>query len=120
MMRFFYRTIEPAQSRIDCAASAGVVAVIVLVSAPAAAADTSSPLNAAAAVPAMTYQSPLTDFQAFAPDEPMASWKKANDRVGELGGWRTYLKNATKKRMSEDSRSRGEAKNPMKHNDKSK
>ena len=25
-------------------------------------------------------------------DEPLQDWRKANDRVGEIGGWRTYLR----------------------------
>ncbi len=31
-------------------------------------------------------------YQKFAPDEPLTDWRKANDTVREIGGWRVYLK----------------------------
>lgn len=33
-------------------------------------------------------------FDLYRPwrDEPVADWRQANDRVGEVGGWRTYLR----------------------------
>lgn len=30
-------------------------------------------------------------YQAWR-DEPLRDWREANDRVGEVGGWRTYLR----------------------------
>lgn len=33
-------------------------------------------------------------YRRFA-DEPIQSWKAANDRVGQIGGWRTYAKEAS-------------------------
>jgi hypothetical protein len=27
-------------------------------------------------------------------DEPLQDWRQANQRVGEIGGWRTYLREA--------------------------
>jgi hypothetical protein len=27
-------------------------------------------------------------------DEPLQDWREANQRVGEIGGWRTYLREA--------------------------
>ena len=47
------------------------------------------PLDAAAAVPAQTYQSPLSDYRTHT-DEPLQDWREANDQVGRIGGWRTY------------------------------
>lgn len=117
MMKFFCHSIEPNkfQSMPVCLA-----ALIVLATTPAVAADANSPLNTAAPVPGLTYESPLVDFRAFDPDEAMVPWAQANDRVGELGGWRAYLKNATKKPMSESSQPGSEMKGGMKHNGKSK
>lgn len=34
---------------------------------------------------------PFTHYQAWR-DEPVQDWRAANDRVGEIGGWRTYLR----------------------------
>lgn len=39
------------------------------------------------------YTSPLADYQPFN-DEKVASWKIANDKVGQIGGWRAYAKEA--------------------------
>jgi hypothetical protein len=35
--------------------------------------------------------SPFDRYQAWR-DEPLRDWREANDRVGEIGGWRTYLR----------------------------
>jgi hypothetical protein len=42
----------------------------------------------------LQYTSPLGAYQAYA-DEPIQSWREANDRVGRLGGWRTYAKDTS-------------------------
>lgn len=39
------------------------------------------------------YTSPIADYQLFV-DEKVASWKAANDKVGQIGGWRAYAKEA--------------------------
>ncbi len=36
---------------------------------------------------------PFDKYQNFR-DEPLADWRQANDRVNEVGGWRTYLREA--------------------------
>jgi hypothetical protein len=36
---------------------------------------------------------PFDRYQNFR-DEPVADWRKVNDRVNEIGGWRTYLREA--------------------------
>lgn len=41
----------------------------------------------------LTYTSPLNGYQAYA-DQPVQSWREANDNVGRIGGWRTYAKEA--------------------------
>lgn len=44
----------------------------------------------ASAVPAPAsaagYRSPFADYRAFAPDEPLEDWRRANDEVREAGG----------------------------------
>ena len=39
----------------------------------------------------VTYKSPIEDYKAFV-DEKVISWKAANDKVGQIGGWRAYAK----------------------------
>lgn len=36
---------------------------------------------------------PFDQYRGFR-DEPVADWRKVNDRVNEVGGWRTYLREA--------------------------
>lgn len=42
---------------------------------------------------AVSYASPIADYQPFV-DEKVTSWKVANDKVGQIGGWRAYAKEA--------------------------
>lgn len=39
------------------------------------------------------YTSPIADYQPFV-DGKITSWKAANDKVGQIGGWRAYAKEA--------------------------
>lgn len=39
------------------------------------------------------YVSPLRDYRAFA-DEPIASWRAANETVRRIGGWQAYSREA--------------------------
>ena len=55
-----------------------------LLGAPTAHAAEAAPPDAVAAVPFKQYQSWR--------DEPLQDWRQANERVGEIGGWRTYLR----------------------------
>ena len=41
----------------------------------------------------VSYTSPIADYQPYA-DEKVTSWKVSNDKVGQIGGWRTYAKEA--------------------------
>ena len=63
-------------------------------------AQAANPLDADAPVGSTTYESPLADFRAFDPDEGMQSWVDANRRVQEIGGWRTYLRQANPPKKS--------------------
>ena len=51
---------------------------------PATSAAEAEPAAKAAATPFETYQGWR--------DEPLQDWREVNDRVGEIGGWRTYLR----------------------------
>ncbi len=52
-------------------------------------ADTEAPKPAP--LTTLKYSSPIGGYQAYA-DQPVQSWREANDRVGQIGGWRTYAK----------------------------
>ena len=39
------------------------------------------------------YRSTFTDYRAYS-DQPLGSWREANDSVGRVGGWREYAKEA--------------------------
>lgn len=46
---------------------------------------------AAAAAPEQAVSTPFKQYQGWR-DEPLQDWRQANERVGEIGGWRTYLR----------------------------
>lgn len=50
-------------------------------------ADPPAPGQGTGALP--SYVSPLRDYRAFA-DEPIASWREANETVRRVGGWQAY------------------------------
>lgn len=39
----------------------------------------------------LQYSSPIGAYQGYL-DQPVQSWREANDRVGQIGGWRAYAK----------------------------
>ena len=39
----------------------------------------------------LQYSSAIGAYQAYA-DQQVQSWREANDRVGQIGGWRAYAK----------------------------
>lgn len=41
----------------------------------------------------LSYHSALAGYQAYA-EQPVQSWRQANDRVGQIGGWRSYAREA--------------------------
>jgi hypothetical protein len=53
----------------------------------------SGPLDAQATVPATVYRSTLGAFRAIGSDTLMP-WREANVRVGSIGGWRVYAREA--------------------------
>ena len=49
--------------------------------------------GAAVAQTHIGYTSPIANYQVFV-DERVAAWIAANDKVGQIGGWRAYAKEA--------------------------
>ncbi len=54
-------------------------------------ADPPAPRPSAVALP--KFASALRDYRAYA-DEPIASWREANDTVRRIGGWQAYSREA--------------------------
>ena len=50
----------------------------------------------------LQYVSPIQAYKAYA-DQPVESWREANDRVGRIGGWRTYAKEMRTGEPAKDS-----------------
>jgi hypothetical protein len=51
------------------------------------------PLDAKAPVPAAAYRSPLANYRRWA-DNPVGSWREANETTLRAGGWRAYAREA--------------------------
>jgi hypothetical protein len=49
--------------------------------------------DAQATIPELTYRSPFAAYQADKTEKPR-SWRDVNDRVGSIGGWRVYAREA--------------------------
>ena len=49
--------------------------------------------NFAVSQTTVSYTSPIADYLPFV-DEKVSAWKAANDKVGQIGGWRAYAKEA--------------------------
>jgi hypothetical protein len=52
------------------------------------------PLNANAAVPALTYQSSFANYRRISDDSKPLSWREANEAAARIGGWRVYAREA--------------------------
>ncbi|MBL8346326.1 MAG: hypothetical protein JNN03_12850 [Rubrivivax sp.] len=73
-------------------------ALLVVVATTAAAQTTSrskaDPMNASVAVPQVVFRSTLTQYQRHT-EQPVGSWKEANETVNRIGGWRAYAREAS-------------------------
>jgi hypothetical protein len=49
---------------------------------------------------------PFRHYQGWR-DEPLQDWRAANERVGEIGGWRTYLRESQQDGDGADESSHG-------------
>lgn len=83
-----YFRIAAAMASLAVAASPAVAQTA---AAPAAAAGSSAQGNPASGAGA--YRSAFTGFRGFA-EQPVGSWRQANDLVGTVGGWRSYAREA--------------------------
>jgi hypothetical protein len=72
------------------------------------------PLDAAAAVPALEYRSALGAYRGFT-EEPLQDWRGANDRVGRIGGWRSYALEAWEEPGAADDASPANEQQPNPH-----
>jgi hypothetical protein len=65
---------------------------VALAQAPApSAAGPSSAASAVALGSALTYRSTFEGYRGFA-EQPVVSWREANDLVGRIGGWQAYAR----------------------------
>lgn len=56
---------------------------------------------------AATPSTPFSKYQNWR-DEPLQDWKKANERVGEIGGWLIYLREAQQGNGGSDQSGQGQ------------
>lgn len=42
----------------------------------------------------LSYRSAFADYRPYS-EQPIVSWREANDNVGKIGGWRVYSKEAS-------------------------
>ena len=52
------------------------------------------PMNANAAVPALTYRSSFANHRRMNEESKPLSWREANDAAARIGGWRVYAREA--------------------------
>jgi hypothetical protein len=77
---FSRRTAPPSRARFLGAAALACAWLLGL-----------STAHAAEAVAEPAAFSPFKQYQGWR-DEPLQDWRQANERVGVIGGWRTYLR----------------------------
>jgi hypothetical protein len=84
-------------SRLVPAACIGALlaaaSVAVAQTAPTPSTPKRDPLNAAEAVPPIQHRSAIANYRRHA-EQPVGSWREANDTVTRIGGWRAYAREA--------------------------
>jgi hypothetical protein len=60
---------------------------------PPSTARKADPLDASAAVPAVTYETALSRYRR-AGDDKAIPWRESNDTAARIGGWRAYAREA--------------------------
>lgn len=53
-----------------------------------------APSGAALPAVALSYRSAFAEYQAYS-GQPIVSWREANDKVDQIGGWRAYAREAS-------------------------
>lgn len=66
------------------------------------------PLDAKAEVPQFIYRSSLATYRRLGEDESVP-WREANGRVGRIGGWRAYAREANAPDAREGAQPSGKA-----------
>ena len=66
---------------------------------PKAAQARAKPTTASPDVPTTTYRSAFTDYRRFNAEEPLESWRRANDEVRDAGGHVGLMKGTEGKAM---------------------
>ncbi|MBI5655463.1 MAG: hypothetical protein HZC44_00995 [Geobacter sp.] len=61
---------------------------------PAFGADTTAPITTASEEAPFQYQSAFTHYYSFN-EQPVLPWRETNDTVGKIGGWRSYVREAS-------------------------
>jgi hypothetical protein len=77
-----------------------LVAAGALLAAPAPWAAPAAPADAGAQATRVPYESSFKDYRPFR-EQPVASWKEANDLVHRLGGWKAYAADRVPERAPE-------------------
>ena len=70
------------------------------------------PLNAQASIAPLVHQSAFTQYRRLT-DEPVGSWRDANDTVTRIGGWRVYAREAARPASPAASMPAGNAGGPV-------
>jgi hypothetical protein len=90
---------SPARARLFRVAAPWACAWMLAAPVAHAAETLSMPMDKAAPPPFGHYQNWR--------DEPLRDWRESNDRVGEIGGWLTYLRESQQDGGGADSGSQG-------------
>lgn len=79
------------RSGFGLAVACGAAALTAFANAPALAQNTPrpDPLNSKAEVSALQYEPAFKGYRKFE-DQPVTSWRGANDLVNKLGGWKAF------------------------------
>jgi len=56
-------------------------------------ASRSNPADSTVQVPSAVYRSAFAGYHGFA-EQKVADWRESNDKVGQIGGWRAYAREA--------------------------
>jgi hypothetical protein len=55
---------------------------------------------------------PSKAYKQFTPEEPLTDWRRANETVNAIGGWRTYAKEAARANIAAQGQPAAEASKP--------
>ncbi len=58
-------------------------------------------------LPSLRYESPLAGYRKFV-EQPVGSWREANDNVGRIGGWRAYARESQEATPAQESPKKGD------------